>query len=111
MVQNATAVGTSKPKFRVWLPIVACPLGVLVGRYVGKYTLATLGFQIPSVPAGVPASLYDGRTSGGIYGGIGGLVAALIVGFVGARWKGWVALTVSVFGGILLAAVGAVLET
>jgi hypothetical protein len=111
MVQDRTAVGTSKPKFRVWLPIVACPLGVVLGRYVGKYTLAALGLQVPSVPAGVPRSLYDGRTSGGIYGGIGAFVAAFVVGLVGHRWNGWLALTISIVGGALFAAVGAILET
>jgi vacuolar-type H+-ATPase subunit I/STV1 len=110
MGQDVTAEGASKRKFRVWLPIVACPLGIVVGRCVGKYTVAALGFQIPPVPAGVPTSLYDGRIPGAIYGGIGALVAGSIIGLVAHRWKPWVALAISLVGGLLFAALGAVLE-
>jgi hypothetical protein len=55
-------------------------------------------------------SLYDGRIPGAIYGGIGAFVAGSVIGFVGHRWKPWVALAISLVGGVLFAALGATLE-
>lgn len=65
---------------------------------------------MPRVPAGVPTSLYDGRTSGGIYGGIGAFIAAFVIGLVGSRWNRWLALAASLLAGALFAAIGAILE-
>jgi hypothetical protein len=108
---NPTTEGASKIKFPIWLPILACPLGVVLGRYVGPYALAFVGYQAAPAPPGVPSSLYDGTMPGGIYGGIGAFVAAFVVGVVWRRWKPWLMLVASVAAGALFAALGAILET
>lgn len=114
MAQGTGGGDASKTRSRVWLPFVGCVLGVVVGRQVGKYTSAAFGFQIPPLPAGVPTSLYDGRSAGGIYGGIGAFLAGWIVISLGNRWLAlrnpWLALGISLVAGALLAAAGAYME-
>ena len=101
MGQDPAAPGGSKTKFSAWLVLGASVLGVLVGRQVGKYVVAILGFQ---VPPGGHVSLYDGRIPGGIYGGLGGLVAGCVTASLRNRW---LALAISLAAGALFAAVGA----
>ncbi len=103
MTPNPTAKSTSKTKFRVWLPIVACLLGGMAGRYVGKYVFSA-SVHITGDPPLVRGALYDNITWGEIYGGAGALIAALIVGLKGQRWKPWRALAVSLLCGVLFAA-------
>jgi hypothetical protein len=110
MGQDTAAAGAAKAKFRIWLPVVACPVGVVIGRFVGQYTLAALGFHMPAAPAGIPRSLYNGGTAGEIYGGIGALLAGFMVALVAPRLNRWRALAISLMVGALSAAVGAVLE-
>jgi hypothetical protein len=114
MVQETTAAAAPKTRYRIWLPVVAGPLGFIVGRYVGKYTFAALGFQIPQTPFlhqhPEMTWLYDGRMAGGNYGGVGGFFAGLIIMFVGHRWNPWLALAASLAGGALFAALGTVVE-
>jgi hypothetical protein len=114
MVQETTPAAIPKTRNRIWLPIVACPLGYIVGRYVGKYTFAAFGFQIPQAPFLLHHPemtwLYDGRMAGGNYGGVGAVLAGLIIMFVGRRWNPWLALAASLAGGALFAAFGAVIE-
>jgi hypothetical protein len=110
-MEQETAPATAKTRSRIWLPFVACPLGVILGRYVGKWTYAALGFPIPQVRAEL-TSLYDGRMPGGIYGGVGAFFAGLImVIFVRHRCNAWLALAASLAGGAVSAAFGAVMET
>lgn len=84
--------------FRVWLPIVASPLGLVLGRYVGKYIFTVLG---PDPAHLVRGSLYDNMTWGGIYGGVGAFLAAWLVESKSPRWSFWLALAVSLAGGVL----------
>lgn len=105
MKQDATVPSGSKSKYRAWLLVFGvCVPGVVLGRQVGKWITAALGFQVP--PGGhVP--LYDGRIPGGIYGGIGTFIGGCATVSLRNRW---LALGISLVAGILFAAVGAVLE-
>lgn len=111
MGQDATAPGVSKPKHRAWLGNIglvggACVLGVVVGSLVGRYISAALGFPVPPLPPGVPASLYDGTIYGGIYGGIGACLGALVTVSLSLGNR-WLSLGISLLAGALFAAVGA----
>jgi len=66
MMHGPTTKVTSKKIRVVWLPIVACPLGVVAGRYVGKYIFAALS-HIAADPPLVRGSLCDNLTWGEIY--------------------------------------------
>ena len=43
MEQDTPQAATAKIRYRFWLPFLACPLGVFLGRYAGKYTFAAFG--------------------------------------------------------------------
>ena len=99
LLNNVPSAQPSKTKVQVWLTVVACTLGIVLGRYVGKYVF--LGFG--SDPAHfVRGALHDNIFWGGIYGGLGASFGSWIAGSKLRLKSFWLALVVSLVVGVLL---------